>query len=75
MKEEEEDIDDSLKQSGGGSELLKARKRYESSASVFSLSENKPASEMMPRGLINTVIALECEGNIYDLSVLKDDWA
>lgn len=44
MKEEEEDIDDSLKQSGGGSELLKARKRYEFSVFVFSLSENEVAS-------------------------------
>lgn len=41
---EEEDIDDSLKQSGGGSELLKARKRYEFSVFVFSLSENEVAS-------------------------------
>lgn len=44
MKEGEEDIDDSLKQSGGGSELLKARKRYEFSVFVFSLSENEVAS-------------------------------
>lgn len=49
MKEEEEDIDDSLKHSG--SELLRGEKRYESSASVFSLSENDLASSMTPRGL------------------------